>query len=118
MVDQTSNLAAGPGEPSVPSQRLTAWQLLLAVLVALAVTAIWRIVVPQATVWCCDASQYLRMAQDPSQGVATPFAYRLVVPRLAHLLGGVPQVTFARIWGTRNGLYCPLTFCSGAPAPN
>jgi hypothetical protein len=77
--------------------RLTAEQVLVAVLVALAVTAIWRLVVPQSKPWCCDALQYLKMAQDPSRAVFTPWAYRIVVPRLVHLLGGDPLVTFSRV---------------------
>jgi hypothetical protein len=96
----TDGRAAGdrePGDSSPDGRRLTAEQVLAAVLVAVAVTVTWRLAVPPARTWCCDASRYIEMARDPSRGVATPFAYRIVVPRLVHLLGGVPQDTFARV---------------------
>lgn len=80
----------------MPPQRLTIGQLLLAGLIALAVTAIWRSVLPLSKP-VTDAKQYLEMANDPSKAVITPYAYRIFVPRLTHLIGGVPQITFERI---------------------
>jgi hypothetical protein len=89
MLDQTSS--------QLPARWVRARETLIAALVSVGVSGIWRFVVPQSKGWCCDATQYLRMASDPSRGVATPFAYRIVVPRLVHLLGGVPEVTFSRV---------------------
>jgi hypothetical protein len=86
-----------PAEPSMPSHRPTAGQLLLALLVALVVTAMWRKVLPLSVPRCCDAKQYLKMAEDPSQVAYTPYAYRVLVPYLTHLIGGVPRLTFDRI---------------------
>src|SRR5512132_1009503 len=86
-----------PAEPSMPSHRPTAGQLLLALLVALVVTAMWRKVLPLSVPRCCDAKRYLTMAEDPSQAAPTPFAYRVLVPYLTHLIGGVPRLTFDRI---------------------
>jgi hypothetical protein len=88
--------SSAPVESSVDSDRLTAGQLLLAALVALAVTAIWRKVLPLSKP-VGDATAYLKMAKDASQTVPTPYAYRVGVPYLTHLIGGVPRITFDRI---------------------
>lgn len=86
----------GSDAQSVPPQRLTVGQLLLAALIALVVTAIWRKVLPLSKP-VGDAVQYLKMAKDPSQAVLTPYAYRILLPRLTYLIGGVPRMTFDRI---------------------
>jgi hypothetical protein len=83
-------------EPSTGSDRPTPGQLLLALLVALVVTAIWRKVLPLA-VPRCDAKQYLTMAADPTRLVKGPYAYRILIPYLTHRIGGDPQLTFERI---------------------
>jgi hypothetical protein len=82
---------------SIPSPRLTAGQLLLAALIALAVTALWRKVLPTPPKPVGDAKQYLKMATDPSQVVLAPYAHRLLVPRLTYLIGGDPRLTFDRV---------------------
>ena len=89
--------APAPAAPPAAGSWPTVWQVLLALLVSLAVTAAWRKLLPLSVPSCCDAKQYLRLAEDPTQVVATPYAYRILVPYLAHLLGGVPRVTFDRI---------------------
>jgi hypothetical protein len=84
-------------EPSTASNRPTAGQLLLALLVALVVTAIWRNVLPLSVPSCCDAKQYLTMAADPTRLVRSPYAHRVLIPYLTQWIGGDPQVTFERI---------------------
>jgi hypothetical protein len=84
-------------ESSTPSDRPTAGQWLLALLVALVVTAIWRKVLPLSVPRCCDAKVYLTMAADPTHAVKSSYSSRVLVPYLTHLLGGAPQFTFDRI---------------------
>ena len=84
-------------EPSTASERTTTGQWLLALLVALVVTAIWRKVLPLEVPRCCDAKVYLTMAADPTHAVRSPFSSRVLVPYLTHLIGGAPQLTFDRI---------------------
>jgi hypothetical protein len=84
-------------EPSTASDRPTAGQLLLALLVALAVTAIWGKVLPLSVPLCCDAKQYLTMAADPTRLVKSPYAHRILIPYLTRRIGGDPQVTFGQI---------------------
>lgn len=84
-------------ESSSLLDRPTAGQWLLALLVALVVTAIWRKVLPLSVPRCCDAKVYLTMAADPTQAVRSPYSSRVLVPYLTHLLGGAPQLTFDRI---------------------
>jgi hypothetical protein len=84
-------------EPSTASDRPTAGELLLALVVALVVTAIWRKVLPLSVPRCCDARVYLTMAADPSHAVRSPYSSRVFVPWLTHLLGGPPKLTFDRI---------------------
>ena len=76
-------------EPSTASDRPTAGQLLLALLVALVVTAIWRKVLPLSVPLCCDAKQYLTMAADPTRLVTSPYAHRTLIPYLTHRIGGI-----------------------------
>ena len=68
--------------------------LALAGALAAAVNGFWRLLVPLAAPGCCDALQYVTLAADPGQAVPTPYAYRGLVPRLVHLLGGDPAATF------------------------
>jgi hypothetical protein len=96
VAESSASANSTPVEPSEQSQRLTVGQLLVAVFVALLVTAIWRKVLPLSKPRG-DAVQYLKMATNPSQAVLTPYAYRVVVPYLTHRLGGIPQITFDRI---------------------
>ena len=77
--------------------RPTVGQLLLALLVALVVTAIWRKVLPLSVPRCCDARVYLTMAADPTHAVKSPYSHRIFLPWLTHLLGGPPKLTFDRI---------------------
>ena len=84
-------------DPSTPSDRATVGQLLLALLLAVAVTAIWRKVLPLSVPLCCDAKQYLTMATDPTRLVKSPYAHRVLIPYLTHRIGGDPQLTFDRI---------------------
>jgi hypothetical protein len=84
-------------EPPRPSERLNARQLLVALLVAVAVIAIWRKVLPLSMPTCCDAKQYLMMAADPTRLVKSPYAHRILIPYLAHSIGGNPKLTFDRI---------------------
>jgi hypothetical protein len=86
-----------PAESSTPSDRPTVGQLLLALLVALVVTAIWRKVLPLSVPRCCDARVYLTMAADPTHAVKSPYSSRILLPWLTHLLGGPPKLTFDRI---------------------
>jgi hypothetical protein len=87
---------ANGSEPAV-SGRVTVGQWLLALVVALVVTAIWRKVLPLSVPRCCDARVYLTMAADPSHAVRSPYSSRVFVPWLTHLLGGPPKLTFDRI---------------------
>jgi hypothetical protein len=84
-------------ESSTTSDRPTVGQLLLALLVALVVTAIWRRVLPLSVPRCCDARVYLTMAADPTHAVKSPYSSRIFLPWLTHLLGGPPKLTFDRI---------------------
>jgi hypothetical protein len=76
---------------------VTVGQWLLALVVALVVTVIWRKVLPLSVPRCCDARVYLTMAADPSHAVRSPYSSRVFVPWLTHLLGGPPKLTFDRI---------------------
>jgi hypothetical protein len=84
-------------ESSTASDRPTARQWLLALLVALVVTAIWRKVLPLLVPLCCDAKVYLTMAADPTHVVKSPYSSRVLIPYLTHMIGGAPQLTFDRI---------------------
>jgi hypothetical protein len=86
-----------PVEPPRPSERPNATQLLVALLVAVAVIAIWRKVLPLSVPACCDAKQYLMMAADPARLAKSPYAHRILIPYLAHSIGGNPKLTFDRI---------------------
>jgi hypothetical protein len=86
----------GAGSASA-GERPTVGQWLLAVLVAVMVTAVWRKVLPLSVPRCCDARVYLTMAADPAHAVKSPYSSRVLVPWLTHLLGGTPQLTFDRI---------------------
>jgi hypothetical protein len=94
--DRSVRTAAG-AEPSAASGRATAGQWLLALLVALVVTAIWRKLLPLSVPRCCDARVYLTMAADPANVVRSPYSSRVLVPWLTHLIGGPPRLTFDRI---------------------
>jgi hypothetical protein len=100
-LQQVSNIRASESltqaGPSTASGRPTVGQLLLALLVALAVTAVWRKVLPLSAPLCCDAKLYLTMAADPTQLVKSPYAHRVLIPYLTHWIGGDPQLTFDRI---------------------
>jgi hypothetical protein len=98
-IEQVSKTRAPekPAELSTPSARPTVGQLLLALLVALAVIAVWRKVLPLSVPLCCDAKQYLTIAADPSQLVKSPYAHRVLIPYLTHWIGGDPLLTFDRI---------------------
>lgn len=61
-------------------------ELLVAAALAAAVTGLWRLAVPLAAPACCDALQYLTMAADPARPVPTPYGFRALPSRLAHLL--------------------------------
>jgi hypothetical protein len=89
--------APAEGEPPAPEGRVTVGQWLLALAVAVVVTAVWRMVLPLAVPRCCDARVYLTMAADPGHAVRSPYSSRVLVPWLTHLLGGDPKVTFERI---------------------
>lgn len=68
-------------------------ELATAALLSAGLTAVWRLVVPLEQP-CCDATQYLRLAADPDAAVPTPYSYRVLLPRLVHLLGTDPEVTY------------------------
>jgi hypothetical protein len=91
--DRPAPTAAGPPAAA----RATAGQWLLALLVALVVTATWRKLLPLSVPRCCDARVYLTMAADPTHAVKAPYSSRVLVPWLTHLLGGPPRLTFDRI---------------------
>jgi hypothetical protein len=76
---------------------VTVGQWVLALLIALVVTAVWRKVLPLSVPRCCDARMYLTMAADPGQAVRSPYSSRVLLPWLTHLLGGDPKLTFDRI---------------------
>lgn len=84
-------------EPVVSSGPVTVGQWLLALVVAVVVTAVWRKVLPLSVPRCCDARVYLTMAADPSHAVRSPYSSRVLLPWLTHLLGGPPKLTFDRI---------------------
>src|SRR4029453_15790183 len=75
---------ANGSEPAV-SGRGTVGQWLLALVVALVVTAIWR---KGLALW---------VAPRPSPAWRSPYSSRVFVPWLTHLLGGPPKLTFDRI---------------------
>jgi hypothetical protein len=87
---------AGAGPPAAAG-RVTVGQWLLALLVAVVVTAVWRKVLPLSVPRCCDARVYLTMAADPGHAVRSPYSSRVVLPWLTYRLGGDPQLTFDRI---------------------
>ena len=69
-----------------PRQRPRRPELLVAAALAAAVTGLWRLAVPLAAPACCDALQYATMAADPGRPVPTPYSFRALPSRLAHLL--------------------------------
>jgi hypothetical protein len=77
-----------------PARRARPAHLAVAAALAAVLTGLWRLVVPLAPPACCDALQYVTLAADPERPVPTPYSYRILVPRLVHLLGGDPATTF------------------------
>jgi hypothetical protein len=84
-------------EPEPAAGRVTVGQWVLALVVAVVVTALWRKVLPLSVPRCCDARVYLTMAADPSHAVRSPYSSRVLLPWLTHALGGDPKLTFDRI---------------------
>ena len=93
----------GPAQPGAePAEvaaagRVTAGQWVLALVVAVVVTAVWRKLLPLSVPRCCDARVYLTMAADPGHAVRSPYSSRVLLPWLTHRLGGDPKLTFDRI---------------------
>ena len=88
---------ATASEPAAASGRVIVVQWVLALVVAVVVTAVWRKVLPLSVPRCCDARVYLTMAADPAHPVRSPYSSRVLLPWLTHLLGGPPKLTFDRI---------------------
>jgi hypothetical protein len=70
----------------VPDSHARRPELLVAAALAAAVSGLWCLAVPLAAPACCDALQYVTMAADPSRPVPTPYSFRALPSRLAHLL--------------------------------
>ncbi len=87
-----------PPSPRPPDGAATRAQAAQAAGLAVALTAAWRLVTPLVgQPVCCDGGEYLRMAADPGQAVTRPYSSRVLVPWLAHLLGGDPAATYHAI---------------------
>ncbi|MDP9796262.1 hypothetical protein J2S43_004774 [Catenuloplanes nepalensis] len=63
-------------------------EISLAVGAAVALTAIWLLILPHVRSSGGDALHYLRLAENPRAQVHTPYTYRMLMPLLANEIGG------------------------------
>jgi len=71
-----------------------AWELARAAVLSVAATLLARILIPIVERFGGDDRHYVQMALDPTEPVATPFALRVLIPWLVHLIGTDPLPTF------------------------
>jgi hypothetical protein len=77
------------------AEAVTAGQAAQAALLSAALTGFWLLVSPLAEQpVCCDAGEYLRLAEDPTGPILRPYSMRVLVPWLVHALGGDVVTTF------------------------
>ena len=77
------------------AKAITAGEAVQAAVLSVVLTSFWLVVTPlvQQPV-CCDAGEYLRLARDPTSPMLRPYSMRVLVPWLAHALGGDVVTTF------------------------
>jgi hypothetical protein len=77
------------------AKAVTAGQAVQAAVLSAVLTGFWLAVSPLAQQpVCCDAGEYLRLAEDPTSPMLRPYSMRVLVPWLVHALGGDVVTTF------------------------
>jgi hypothetical protein len=88
-------LAGQPQGAGRVGRATSAGEAVQAALLSLALTVLWSMVSPLARQpVCCDASEYLKLATNPTATVLRPYSMRVLVPWLVHALGGDAVTTF------------------------